>query len=50
MEPAQTHWLMSVDPTLVVSEVALSSPSRQGLTIIHFSAQRKHILWDTLGA
>jgi len=24
--------------------------SGQGLTLVHFSAQRKHILWDTLGA
>ena len=23
---------------------------RQGLTLVHFSAQRKHILWDTLAA
>jgi len=22
----------------------------QGLTLVHFSAQRMHILWDTLGA
>jgi hypothetical protein len=22
----------------------------QGLPLVHFSAQRKHILWDTLGA
>ena len=22
----------------------------QGLTLVHFSAQRKHISWDTLGA
>ena len=22
---------------------------RQGLTLVHFSAQRKHFLWDTLG-
>ena len=22
----------------------------QGLTLVHFSAQRKHILWDTVGA
>ena len=22
----------------------------QGLTLVHFSAQRKHILWDALGA
>ena len=22
----------------------------QGLTLVHFSAQRKHILWDTMGA
>ena len=21
----------------------------QGLTLVHFSAQRKHCLWDTLG-
>jgi len=24
--------------------------ARQGLTLVHISAQRKHILWDTLGA
>jgi hypothetical protein len=24
--------------------------ARQGLTLVHFSAQREHILWDTLGA
>ena len=23
---------------------------RQGLTLVHYSAQRKHIMWDTLGA
>jgi len=23
--------------------------SDQGLTLVHFSARRKHILWDTLG-
>jgi len=23
---------------------------RQGLTLVHFSAQRKYILWGTLGA
>ena len=23
---------------------------RQGLTLVHFSAQRKHNMWDTLGA
>ena len=22
----------------------------QGLTLVHYSAQRKHILWDRLGA
>jgi len=25
-------------------------PLTQGLTLVHHSAQRKHILWDTLGA
>jgi hypothetical protein len=24
--------------------------SRQGLTLVHYSAQCKHILWDTVGA
>jgi len=24
--------------------------ARQGLTLVHFSAQREHILWDTLGS
>ena len=24
--------------------------SHQGLILVHYSAQRKHILWDTLGA
>ena len=24
--------------------------TRQGITLLHFSARRKHILWDTLGA
>jgi WD40 repeat protein len=27
-----------------------STACRQGLTLVHFTAQRKHILWDTLGA
>ena len=27
-----------------------SPATHQGLTLVHFSAQRKHILWDTLGA
>jgi len=28
----------------------LSSASDQGLTLVNCSAQRKHVLWDTLGA
>jgi len=28
----------------------LPEPAQQGLTLDHFSAQRKHMLWDTLGA
>ena len=27
-----------------------AAASAQGLTLVNFSAQRKHILWDTLGA
>ena len=25
------------------------SPARQGLTLVHFSARHKRLLWDTLG-
>jgi hypothetical protein len=28
----------------------LNVTSNQGLTLVHYSARRKHILWDTLGA
>jgi hypothetical protein len=28
----------------------LDEDGGQGLTLVHFSAQRKHILWDTLAA
>ena len=27
-----------------------AAPSDQGLTLVHYSAQRKQILWDALGA
>ena len=30
--------------------VCCSPSSDQGLTLVHFSAQRMHILWNTLGA
>jgi hypothetical protein len=33
---------------LVLAAVQLAG--EQGLTIVHFLAHRKHILWDTLGA
>ena len=26
-----------------------SRTSPQGLTLVHYSAQRKHVLWDTMG-
>ena len=29
---------------------AVEDVLRQGFTLVHYSAQRKHILWDTLGA
>jgi len=35
---------------LIHSDVSAVSPPSQGLTLVHFSAQRKHILCDTLGA
>ena len=31
-------------------QVARGVAPVQGLTLVHYSAQRKHILWDTLGA
>jgi hypothetical protein len=40
----------SVAAALPPAAIAACGPIVQGLTIIHFSAQRKHILWDTLGA
>jgi len=36
--------------TLAVAIRRSSTPSNQGLTLVHYSAQRKHILGDTLGA
>jgi len=33
-----------------MSAVKANMPHDQGLTLVHFSAQRKHILWDALGA
>jgi len=35
---------------LLGGDVVRVEPGRQGLTLVHFSAQRKHILLDTLGA
>ena len=29
--------------------LGLDSSADQGLTVVHFPAQRKHFLWDTLG-
>jgi hypothetical protein len=34
-------WLSSVHSS--------EMPCRQGLTLVHFWAQRRHILWDTSG-
>jgi hypothetical protein len=34
----------------VLSLLQLQRATGQGLTLVHFSAQRKHILWDTSGA
>jgi len=31
-------------------EAAREHTGDQGLTLVHYSAQRKHILWDALGA
>jgi hypothetical protein len=37
-------------PTRWTSTPSSSATSRQGLTLVHLSAQRKHFLWDSLGA
>jgi len=34
----------------VVKESSSAADSVQGLTLVHYAAQRKHTLWDTLGA
>ena len=44
---AATPW-PSCAPTTSRGRPALA-PSRHGLTLVHFSAQRKQYLWDTLG-
>ena len=36
--------------TSSVRRVGRAAAGGAGLTLVHFSAQRKHILWDTLGA
>jgi hypothetical protein len=38
------------DTTIAEIMNFLDEAERQGRTLVHFSAQRKHILWDTLGA
>jgi len=39
-----------LNPEPIVSSAALAaSASKQGLTLVHLSAQRKHLLWDTPG-
>jgi len=35
---------------LMSKKARLKSAPSQGLTLVHYSAQRKHILWHTLGA
>jgi hypothetical protein len=39
----------SMSAYLVTGNSQLAATT-QGLTLVHFSAQRKHILWNTLGA
>jgi hypothetical protein len=42
---------LTTEHTSVNASTQLSrAASDQGLTLIHFLAQRKHILWDTSGA
>jgi hypothetical protein len=41
--------IAAVSATFAAASAA-SAASEQGLTLVHFSAQRKHILWETLGA
>jgi hypothetical protein len=44
----ERSFLNEREPPYLVRLVVV--PGRQGLTLVHFSAQRKHILLDTLGA
>jgi len=41
---------MSTPPTLASRTSSAKASVGQGLTLVHYSAHRKHILWDTLVA
>jgi hypothetical protein len=43
-------YAMIIVHTLSTCGGAILLDGGQGLTLVHFSAQRKHILWDTSGA
>jgi len=50
-----TWQALSISPYDVVNLMPSTPDTRgmltgKGLTLVHYSAQRKHVLWDTLGA
>ena len=52
-DDAEGNWqhLPGPDQRITTGTVNPETSHRwQGLTFVHFSAQRKHLLWDTLGA
>jgi hypothetical protein len=45
----KTMWVIRLSVNTAV-QGAIELPAPQGLTLVHISAQRMHILWDTSGA
>ena len=47
--PASKHSSLALSWRAAEDSSPLTAARSQGLTLLHFSAQRKHFLWDTLG-
>ena len=47
---ATRSWRSATTANAESSQQSPTAPWRQGLKLVHFSAQRKHILWDRLTA
>ena len=48
--PTLSNEALSISTFCLFMRASLPPTSDQGLTLVHYSAQRQHIFWDTLGA